>query len=111
MPVVRKIVLEYSVHMKFTCVFIAGCLLCPSVWADTAFPDGLQVGVGASLTGGIHLMTGYYNPDLPTYFGAHFGTRVGFASTDPLKSAIDSAIDSVMHNGVDVGDMRGYSAA
>ena len=72
--------------------------------ADTTFLRGAQVGVGASLTGGIHLMAGYYNPDLTTYWASHFGARVGFASTDPLKSAIDSAIDTFMSDGVDVGD-------
>ena len=32
------------------------------------------------------------------------GMRIDFATTDPLKSAIDSAIDSYMRDGRDVGD-------
>lgn len=70
------------------------------VFADT----GILVGVGASVTSGLNLSVGYYNPQYESRLLRHFGARLDFASTDPLKSAIDSAIDSYMRDGRDVGD-------
>ena len=90
--------------MKTVCVFGVFCVLCLPALADTAFPHGTQVAVGASLTGGIHLSAGYYNSEWSDFWRRHFGMRIGFASTNPLKSAIDSAIDSVMRDGIDVGN-------
>ncbi len=90
--------------MKKICVLVSFCGLYTVAYADASFFYGAQIGVGASLTGGINLIAGYYNPDLSGYWASHLGMRIGFASTDPLKSAIDSAIDSIMRDGVDVGD-------
>lgn len=81
------------------------CFFIPTpVLADTGFPHGLSVGVGASVTSGMNLSLGYYNPMYEPYWLRHFGARIDFAATDPLKSAIDSAIDSYMRDGRDVGD-------
>ena len=41
----------------------------------------------------------FYNKNLESYFGRHFGARVDFAAIDALKSAVDSAIDLVMRDG------------
>ena len=66
--------------------------------------DGLLVGLGASALGGINVSLGYHNPDFESYWARRLGVRIDFATTDPLKSAIDSAIDSYMRDGRDVGD-------
>lgn len=76
------------------------CVMCTPVFAKT----GVQVGVGASGTTGLNISAGFYNRELEHYFWRHFGMRADFASLDPLKSAVDSAIDSFMRDGVDVGD-------
>ena len=68
--------------------------------ADT----GIDVGIGVSATTGLNLYVGYYNPELESYWLRHFGVRIDYADTGPLKSAIDSAIDSYMRDGRSVGD-------
>lgn len=68
-----------------------------------AFPDGISIGVGASMLGGINVLAGYRYMDSSSWLGK-FGARFDFSDTGPLKSAIDSAIDHIMSNGVDVGD-------
>ena len=103
-PLYVRDVLGYSWRMKKYLTAFVLCVICAPSLANTAFPHGAQVGVGASLTGGMHVGVGYYNSGWDNYWASHFGARVGFASTDPLKSAIDSAIDSIMRDGVDVGD-------
>lgn len=103
-PLYAWSVLGYSWRMKKYLTAFVLCVICAPVLANTTFPHGTQVGVGASLTGGMHVGVGYYNSGWDNYWASHFGARVGFASTGPLKSAIDSAIDSIMRDGVDVGD-------
>ena len=68
-----------------------------------AFPDGVSFGVGISALGGMNVMAGYRYKNDSSWWG-RFGMRIDFADTDPLKSAIDSAIDRIMRDGVDVGD-------
>ena len=68
-----------------------------------AFPDGVYVGVGASALGGMNVLAGYRYMDKNSWLGK-FGARFDFADTGPLKSAIDSAIDHMMRDGIDVGD-------
>jgi len=104
MPVVHRGALGYSLRMKCLCICVASCFLCLPTLADASFANGVQVGIGASLTGGVHVFTGYHNKDFDNYWLRRFGTRIGFAGIDPLKSAIDSAIDSIMRDGVEVGD-------
>ncbi len=69
----------------------------------TNFPHGLSVGVGVSATTGLNVALGYYNSSYENYLLSHFGVRADFASISPLKSAIDSMIDSYMRDGRDVG--------
>lgn len=72
--------------------------------AETGFPHGLSVGLGASVLGGINVSAGFYNSNYESYWLRRLGARIDFATTDPLKSAMDSAIDSFMRDGRDVGD-------
>ena len=80
------------------------CLLCVLCTRPVcAFPDGISIGVGASALGGINILAGYRYLDSTSLWGK-IGTRFDFSDTAPLKSAIDSAIDHIMRDGVDVGD-------
>lgn len=79
-------------------------LLCSNAFAEISLLNGLQIGVGASATSGLNLIAGYYNPYVNLSWLRYFGARIDFATTDPLKSVIDSVIDSYMRDGRDVGD-------
>lgn len=68
-----------------------------------AFPDGIQVGLGMSALGGLNVLAGYRHVADGDWFN-RFGVRFDFSSTDPVKSALDSAIDHIMRDGVSVGD-------
>lgn len=71
----------------------------------TKFPRGMQIGVGVSATSGLNGFVGYANKDFDSFWWKRFGFRVDFASTRPIKSAINSAIDSAMgDDGIDIGD-------
>lgn len=89
--------------MKRATLYMSLAFATPAI-ADTGFPHGLSVGVGASALGGLNMSVGFYNSDYESYWLRHLGGRIDFATTDPLKSAIDSAIDSYMRDGRDVGD-------
>lgn len=66
---------------------------------------GVQVGLGASATSGLNGFVGYANKDFDSFWLKRFGFRVDFASTRPVKSAINSAVDSAMgSSGIDIGD-------
>lgn len=99
MPVALRAYIMYFYRMK-KIMPIFFCLFCSNVFAL----DGLQVGVGVSALTGLNVSAGFYNKNLESYLGRHFGTRIDFASLDALKSAVDSAIDSYMRDGKDVGD-------
>lgn len=81
-------------------MFLPVAMISPVVYA---FPDGLQVGLGASVLSGMNVFMGYKYMDAESWLGK-FGARFDFADTAALKSAIDSAIDHMMSDGVDVGD-------
>lgn len=66
--------------------------------------NGVQFGVGMSALTGLNVSAGFYNREFESYIGRHFGARIEIASIDALKSAIDSAIESIMQDGKDVGD-------
>lgn len=99
MPVALRAYIMYFYHMK-KIIPIFFCLFCSNVIAL----DGLQVGVAMSALTGLNVSAGFYNKNLESYFGRHFGARVDFAAIDALKSAVDSAIDLVMRDGKEVGD-------
>jgi hypothetical protein len=69
-----------------------------------AFPNGVQIGVGASLTGGLNGFVGYMNKDFDSFWAKRFGIRFDFATTRPIKSLVKDAVDAVIDNGLDVGD-------
>ena len=69
-----------------------------------SFSSGLGTGVGASFPTGLNVFVGYTNPELESAWLRHLGVRFDFATTGPLKSAIDSIIDNAMSNGQDIGD-------
>lgn len=89
--------------MKRLIIFLTLFITAP-VAAATNFPHGLQLGLGVSATGGLNIAFGYYNSQNSGYAASHFGVRADFADVAPLKSAIDSAIDSYMRDGRDIGD-------
>lgn len=69
-----------------------------------SFPNGVQIGVGASLTGGLNGFVGYMNKDFDSFWAKRFGVRFDFATTRPIKSLVNDALDSVVGDGIDVGD-------
>ena len=71
---------------------------------DIKFPHGLQLGVGVSVTGGLDGFVGYANKNFDSFWLKRFGVRLDFATTAPLKSAINSGLDSVIGDGIDIGD-------
>lgn len=72
---------------------------------DIKFPHGLQLGVGVSATSGLNGFVGYANKNFDSFWLKRLGFRADFATTSPLKSMINSGIDSVMGDeGIDIGD-------
>ena len=69
------------------------------------FPHGLQLGVGVSATSGLNGFVGYANKNFDSFWLKRFGVRFDFSSTSPIKSVINSGIDSIMgDDGVSIGD-------
>ncbi|MBR2412571.1 MAG: hypothetical protein IKB10_02810 [Alphaproteobacteria bacterium] len=68
------------------------------------FPHGLQFGVGSSATSGLNGFVGYANKNFDSFWAKRFGVRFDFATTRPVKSLINNAIDSVVDDGIDIGD-------
>lgn len=112
---------------KILCSAVAAMMIMPATYAaetttsetitentsDTAIAKktsrewlhGVQVGLGASATSGLNGFVGYANKDFDSFWLKRFGFRVDFASTRPVKSAINSAVDSAMgSSGIDIGD-------
>lgn len=112
---------------KILCSAVAAMMIMPVTYAaetttpetitentsDTAIAEktsrewlhGVQVGLGASATSGLNGFVGYANKDFDSFWLKRFGFRVDFASTRPVKSAINSAVDSAMgSSGIDIGD-------
>jgi hypothetical protein len=85
-------------------IIFLGLFFMSGAFAESFSTDGLRVGVGVSATSGLNLIAGYYNPDITPVWFRYFGVRIDVATSIPLKSAIDSAIDSYMRDGRDVGD-------
>ena len=94
-----RIILHIMRYLRYL-MFLPVAMISPVVYA---FPDGLQVGLGASVLSGMNVFMGYKYMDAESWLGK-FGARFDFADTAALKSAIDSAIDHMMSDGVDVGD-------
>ena len=71
---------------------------------DIKFPHGLQLGLGVSATGGMDWFVGYANKNFDSFWLKRFGLRLNFATTAPLKSAINSGLDSIVGDGLELGD-------
>lgn len=85
--------------MKRTLLLIFIFCAMPAM-ADT----GIDVGIGVSATTGLNLSIGYHRAWAKSYLLRHTGVRIDFADVGPLRSAIDSAIDTYMRDGRSVGD-------
>lgn len=102
MPVVIFIYFRYFYCMKTVFAFIVVLVFSHGAFASVW--NGANIGVGVSVFGGIDAFAGFRDLSGTSWWQRHLGGRIGYASTNPLKSAIDSAIDSMMRDGVDVGD-------
>ncbi len=71
---------------------------------DAKLPHGVQFGVGVNATSGANVFVGYANKNFDSFWWKRVGVRLDFGTTSPLKSTINSAIDSAIGDGVDVGD-------
>ena len=67
-------------------------------------PSGLELGLGLSATSGLNGFVGYANKSSESFWWKRLGVRFDFATTQPVKSIIDSGIDSYMGDGIDIGD-------
>ena len=77
-----------------------------------SFLDGVQLGVGVSATGGLNGFVGYVNKNAESFWGKRFGVRFDFATTQPVESVINDALDSVIGDkGIDIGDNLAISHA
>lgn len=85
-------------------IFYTSLLLVVPAYADVGGASGVSIGFGVSALGGLNVMAGYHNIDSDSYWWRRIGVRIDYATTDPLKSTIDSVIDSYMRDGRDVGD-------
>ncbi len=101
-PLLKHSIFLYHFHMKK--IVLLFLFICGPAIAENTLANGLQLGIGVSATTGFNVIAGYYNPEISYKWLRHFGARIDFAATAPLKSAIDSAIDSYMRDGRDVGD-------
>lgn len=101
---------KYTISMFGAVAMMA---VAPCAFADDApvtntkakFPHGVQIGMGVSATSGLNGFIGYANKDFDSFWAKRFGVRLDFASTRPIKSAINSGVDSFMgDDGIDIGD-------
>ncbi len=58
--------------------------------------SGIEFGVGVSATSGLNGFVGYANKDSDCWLMRRLGLRLDFASTKPIRSSIDSAVDSIV---------------
>lgn len=73
--------------------------------SDGSFFDGVQIGVGVSATGGLNGFVGYANKNFDSFWAKRFGVRFDFATTQPLETTINDAVDSIIGDeGIDIGD-------
>lgn len=69
-----------------------------------SFLDGVQIGVGISGTGGLNAFIGYANKNFDSFWAKRLGVRFDYATTKPIKSTINTAIDKVMGDGTEIGN-------
>ncbi|MDR1207427.1 MAG: hypothetical protein LBK26_03375 [Rickettsiales bacterium] len=69
------------------------------------FPRGVQLGLGASATSGINGWIGYANKDFESFWWKRLGVRFDFATAAPLKSTINSAMNSAISGGLEIDNL------
>ena len=72
--------------------------------SEKSWLHGVQIGAGVSAVSGLNGFVGYVNKDFDSFWAKRFGVRFDFATTKPVKSLIGDAVDSVMDDGIDIGD-------
>ena len=60
---------------------------------EIAFPRGLQIGAGLSVTSGVNGFIGYNNKKFDSFWWKRVGVRADFATMSPLKSVIRRTVD------------------
>lgn len=83
---------------------IATCAVSP-VFAGVLdyVPTGLELGVGVSATSGLNGFIGYVNKTRESFWLKRIGVRADFATTKPLKSTINNAIDGAVSD-IELGE-------
>ncbi len=77
-----------------------------SVVAKSPWYSGIELGVGVSATSGLNGFVGYANKDSSNWLMRRLGLRLDFASTEPVKSTIDSGVDSIIgDDGLEIEDI------
>lgn len=72
---------------------------------DIRFPHGVQLGVGASVTGGLDGFIGYNNKKFDSFWWKRLGFRFGYASYSPIKKKMNSRINKYIDDdGVEIDD-------
>ncbi|MCL1785898.1 MAG: hypothetical protein FWG39_01975 [Alphaproteobacteria bacterium] len=71
----------------------------------TKFPRGMQAGLGVSATSGLGGFVGYANKDFESFWWKRIGGRVEFATSSPIQSTLDGALESAV-DGIDMGDLN-----
>lgn len=69
--------------------------------SEHGFLHGLQFGGGISGSSGLNGFVGYANKNMNSFWGKRFGIRFDFATTRPIKSAINNAI---IDDTIDIGN-------
>lgn len=60
---------------------------------EIAFPRGLQIGAGLSVTSGVNGFIGYNNKKFDSFWWKRIGVRADFATMSPLKSTIRRTVE------------------
>lgn len=77
--------------------------------SKTKFPNGAQFGLGLSVTSGVNGFVGYVNKDFDSFWWKRIGGRLDFATTSPIKSVLNSAINNAVSDGKNIGDDGGVT--
>lgn len=71
----------------------------------TKFPHGLQFGLGVSVSSGLNAFVGYNNKNFDSFWAKRFGVRFDFATMSPIKSSLNSRINSALgDDGIEIDD-------
>lgn len=94
--------MKYFSKFLFTSVM---CAFCAAPQNASAWADGVQFGLGVSATSGLNGFIGYANKDFESFWWKRLGIRFDFARTSPIKSWMNSGIDSIVGDkGIEIDD-------